>query len=121
MVDDLMNRPDLGNAPSIHDGHTVTCFGNHAHVVRDEHDSCATFFANIFQETDDLRLNRNIQRCGGLIGHDQLRLGGQGQCNDHPLTHTTRKLMRVVIYALCCGWNARILQQANGSLARFLI
>ena len=121
MVDHLVHRPNLGNAPGIHDGHTVACFGNHTHVVRDEHHGCTAFFANVFQEANDLRLNGHVQCCGGLIGHNQLGLSRQGQGNDHPLTHATRELVRVMVNALGGGWNAGVLQQANGTLPRFLI
>ena len=64
-----MDRPNLGNAPGIHHRDSVACFGNHAHVVRDQHDGGTAFFANVFQEADDLRLNGHIQCGGGLIGH----------------------------------------------------
>ena len=121
VVDHLMNRPNLGNATGIHDGHAVACFGNHAHVVRDQHDGGTAFFANVFEEANDLRLNGHIQSGGGLVGHNQLRLGGQRQGNDHTLSHAARKLMRVMVNALCCCWNACVLQQGNGTLQRFLI
>ena len=87
VVDDLMHRADFGHTPGVQHGHTVTGFGDHAHVVRDQHDRSATVFADLFEQADDLRLNGHIQRRGGLVGHDQLRLGSQGQCDHHALTH----------------------------------
>ena len=121
MIDHLMHRAHFDNAACIHHGHTVAGFCNHTHVVRDQHDGSTALFTNVLEQADDLRLNRNVQGCGGLVSHNELRLGGQGQCNDHPLAHATRKLMRVVINALCRSGNASVLQQGNGPLTRFLI
>ena len=87
--------------------------------MRDQHHCGTTVFANGFQQRDDLRLNRHVQCGGGLVGHDQLRLGGQRQGNHHPLAHTARKLVWKVVNALLGRRDAGVFQQVDGALARF--
>ena len=110
VVDHLVHRANFSDAPGVHHGHAVTGFGDHAHVVRDQHHGGAMLFANAFEQRDDLRLDRHIERGGRLVGHDQPRLGGQRQGNHHPLAHATRKLVREMLDALLGRRYAGVLQ-----------
>ena len=109
-----MHWPDLGNTPGIHHGHAVTGFGDHAHVVGDQHHGGTTLGTDVLEQHDDLRLDGDIQRGGGLVRHDQLGLCGQRECNHHPLPHAARKLVRVMVNALRRSRYAGVFQQRNG-------
>ena len=71
----------------------------------------------LFQQRDDLGLDRHVERGGRLVGDDQLGLGRQRQRNHHPLAHATRELVRVLVDALLGRRNAGVLQQLHGALA----
>ena len=43
-----------------------------------------------------MRLNGDIQRGGGLVRNEQLRLRGDGDGDGHPLLHAAGKLVRIV-------------------------
>ena len=118
-MDHIAHRADFRHPPCIEHRHPVAGFGDHAHVVRHQHHRCAVVFAQAFEQGNDLRLDRHIQRCGGFVGHDQLRLGSQGQGDDHPLAHATTELVRVLLDALFSRRDARFLQQPNRALAGF--
>ena len=120
VVDDLVHRADFGHAPGVQHGHAVTGFGDHAHVVGDQHHGSTPVFADLFEQADDLRLNGHIERGGRLVGHNQLRFGSQGQGDHHPLAHAARKLVRVMVDALFGGRNAGVLEQLDRTLPRLL-
>ena len=96
-VDHLAHRPDLDDAPGIHHRDTVRGLGDHAHVVGDEHHRRAALGAEALEERDDLRLDRDVERGGGLIGDEQTRLGGERERDDHALAHAARELVRIVL------------------------
>jgi len=118
LVDHLVHRADFGHAAGVHHGHAVAGFGDHAHVVRDEHHRRAALFADALEQANDLGLDGHVQRGGGLVGHDQARLGRQRQRDHHPLAHAAAELVRVVVDAFFCRGNAGVFQQVNGAAAR---
>ena len=99
VLDHVAHRADLGDAAGIHDGDTVRGLGDHAHVVRDQHDGRAMLRAQALQERDDLRLHRNIERGGRLVRDHQLGLGGERERQHDALAHPAGELVRVGIDA----------------------
>ena len=61
--ENVLDRPDLNNSSSVHDRDPIRRFGDHPHVVRDEHDSRTPLAAQSFQQCDDLllRYDRNFK------------------------------------------------------------
>ena len=57
----------LHDAPGVHHRHPIAHLGDDAEVVRDEHYRHARIFLKVFQQSQILRLNRNIQRSGRLV------------------------------------------------------
>ncbi len=47
-----------------------------------------------------MRLHRNVEGAGGLVGNNQIRLQGDGDGDQHPLFHPARQLMRVLVKTL---------------------
>ena len=73
MLDHVAHRADLDDAAGIHHGDAVGGLGDHAHVVGDQHHRRAVLAAQPLQQRDDLRLDRDVERRGRLVGDDQLR------------------------------------------------
>ena len=94
-MNDIAYRADLDHPAGVHHSNTVGALGDHAHVVGDQHHRCAAISSQLFKQSDDLRLDRYIERGGRLIGDDQLRVSGQCQGDHHALTHAAGELMRV--------------------------
>lgn len=56
----------FNNLSAIHDVDAVTKACHHAKVVRDEDDRGLQLFADVPDEVEDLRLNGDVERRGGL-------------------------------------------------------
>ena len=52
---------------------------------------------------EDLRLDRHVERRGGLVGDQQRRAADQRQRDHHALAHAAGKLVRVLVEALRGG------------------
>ena len=88
------------NTTGIHHHNPLSRFGHHAHSVRDEHDGHAHLRFKLVQQIQNLRLNGHVQGGSRLIGNEQFGFARQGHGNHHPLTHTARELMGIVIDTL---------------------
>jgi len=82
----------------LHDQHLVAKPGHHAEIMRDDHDG-GVFFQRS-QEIQNLRLNGEVQRRGGLVGDQQVRLAKQCLGDHDPLPLATGKLVRIHVVAL---------------------
>ena len=77
--------------------------------------------AQALEQRNDLRLDGDVERGGGLVGHDELGLGRERERDHHALAHAAAELVRVLLDALLGSRNARFLQQLDGALAGFLL
>ena len=75
MLHHLTNRANLDDAARIHHCNPIGGFGDHAHVVSDQHDGGSMIAPKTLQQCDDLRLNRHVERRRRLIGDDEFGLG----------------------------------------------
>ena len=73
--------------------------------------------AELLQERDDLRLDRDVERRRRLIGHDQARTGAERQGDHHALAHAAGELVRIVVDAVLRTGDADLLQEIEGALA----
>jgi len=87
VVEDLVHRAAFRHATGIHDDDVVAGLRDHAEVVRNHDDTHVHLRLQAFHELEDLRLNRHIERCGGLVRDQDARLARQGHRNHHPLLH----------------------------------
>ena len=67
---------------------------DHRQIVRDEQISQAHFGLQIFEQVDDLRLNRHIKGRHRFVTHDQFGRHGQSTGNADALALAARKLVR---------------------------
>ena len=67
--------------------------------MSDEQDGEAHILLQAFQQLHDLRLDGDIQRCGRLIGDQQLWPADDGHGDHHALTQAAGQLMRILLQA----------------------
>ena len=92
---------------------------HHAKVVRDEQVGHAQFLLQFLQQIENLRLYRNVQRRGRLIGHNQFWLYRQRPCDRQPLALTARKLMGIARQDVTAqAYTLQQLGDALGALGR---
>ena len=71
---------------------------HYAQIVTDEHVSQTEVITQIHEQIQDLRLDRYIERCDGLVAHQELRLHRQSASNADTRALATRELMRIALH-----------------------
>ncbi len=71
--DDPRGRAGLDHLAGIHHRDAVAMFRHHAEIVRDQHQAHAQLGAQRAQQLQHLRLHRDVQRRGRLVGDQQPR------------------------------------------------
>ena len=95
VVEDLVDRPLLDDAPGVHDEDAVGDVGDDAEVVGHEHDARVGPLAQLLHDLQDLRLDRHVQRGRGLVGDEHRRVARERHRDHHALAHAARELVRV--------------------------
>jgi hypothetical protein len=103
---------------AVHHEHAVGNFGHHAHVVRDEEHAHAHLLLQLADELKDLRLDRHVERGGGLVGDQELRLAGERHRDHHALAHAARELVRKAVEHVARFGNAHEFEHAQRLGAR---
>jgi hypothetical protein len=86
---------ELNNFSKIHHRNAVRKVMNNTEIVSDKQKSQMQRFLQLFQQVDDLGLNRNIQGRNRLIRNDQFRLEGERTCDSNSLPLTSAELVRI--------------------------
>ncbi len=92
--DDLRGRL-LDRLAGVHHEHVVGQPGHDAPVVGDQQHGDLAGQLQRPEQREDVGLDRHVQGRGRLVGHQDLRVAGQGPGDGHPLRHATRDLVRV--------------------------
>ena len=74
--------------------------------------------AQAVEHLEDLRLHRDVERGGRLVGHQDLGLGGERDGDHHPLAHAAAELVGIGVEPGRGVGNADLLEQAQRPLAR---
>ena len=95
-IEDLRHRPQLDHPPGIHHRELVAHLGDDAEIVGDEDQSEAMLALQVAQQVQVLRLDRQIEAGGRLVGDQQARLARDADGADDALAHAARHLVRVL-------------------------
>jgi len=94
---DLRGRPGLHDLPGVEHHDAVAQLGDQREVVGDEEHGHAALVAQLPQQLDDFRLDGDVERGRGLVGHEQLRVARHGDGDHDPLQHAARQLGRNLV------------------------
>ncbi len=108
----------LDHPAGVHDADLIRYLRHHAEVVSDDDDRHSGSPAQILEQGQDLRLNCDVERCGRLVGDQQLRFVGQGHRDHHALAHPARELVRELIDTSLGVGNAHHLEQLDSAFPR---
>ena len=114
VVEELVERALLDHPARVHDHDAVGDVGDHREVVGDQDDPGVGLLAQLAQLVEDLRLDRDVQRRGRLVGDQQLRRAGQRHRDHHALAHAAGELVRVGAQSLGGARDADALHQLDG-------
>ena len=110
VIVDVVRGADLHDVARIHDGHPVSDVGHDAEVVGDENDGQLVLDLHLLEQLQNLRLNGHVQRGGGFVADQDLRVAGHGNGDDDALAHTAGKFMGVLAEAHFGVRNAHVPQ-----------
>ncbi len=82
-----------------HDGDAIAEAADDAEIVRDEDERHVELGAETAEFAEDLGLDRDIQRGGGLVGDEQAGTAGEGHGDHGALLHAATELVRVIMHA----------------------
>ena len=106
-------RP-LDDAAGVHDADVVGAPGDDAEVVGDEdHRHVRARCSIVGQQVEDLLLDRDVERGGGLVGDEQLGPARQRHGDHDALAHAARQLVRVLAQAPAGLRDADLLRAAR--------
>ena len=87
----------LDDAAKIHHRDAVTDIADYRDIVRDEQIGQAEFALQLFEQFDDLRLDRDVQRRDRLVADHEFGLHDQRTRDPDPLALPARELVRIAV------------------------
>ena len=96
--EDVARRALFDQAPGVEHADALAEAGHQAEVVGDQQDGRVNAAAQLFDQIEDLGLDRGVEPGGGLVEHQQVRVHGQRHGDDHTLLLAARKLERVAAH-----------------------
>ena len=116
-IKNVFHAPLLHHQPAVHHHHAAADLRHHAEIVRDQQNRGLGLLLQAFQQSQDLRLNGNVQRGGRLIGNKQLRVAGERNGDHHPLAHPAAELVGILVVSAFRLGNPHLFQ--HGDRRRF--
>ncbi|MNV78558.1 hypothetical protein D3C71_1720540 [compost metagenome] len=118
----LRAQEDVDHAAGFHDlaglehGHAVADLLDDLHLVRDHDDGQAQLAVDLLEQVEDRTRGLGVQRGGGFVGQQHLRLAGQRTRNTHALLLPTADLRGI---AVAQGRQAHEVQQRQHRRGNF--
>ena len=99
-------------------GDAIRHVGDHGKVVRDQQEPHAVLRHEAPEQFEDLLLQHDVERCGRLVGDQQLRLECAGDGDDDALALAAGKLVRIARQRKFRRRQADAIEHAAGALLR---
>lgn len=112
IVKQVFDRPGFHNLSSIHDRQPITEIADHPQIMGNEQNRQSMLAGKIPQQNDNLRLNRDIKRCGRLVCDQKLRLAAKRHGDHDSLELPSRNLMWIFAKNELRIGNADVCQRA---------
>ena len=108
----------LHNLSRLHDVDLIGDIGDHREIVADEEHADVAGLLQLGDQRENLRLDRDIQRRGGLIRDQQARFVDQRHGDHYPLAHAAGKLVGVTVHGGLGVADTDFAQQFDSALSR---
>ena len=80
----------------VHDRGKGAYPGEHTKIVCDEKKGSLSLASELVQKAYNLGLRGNVQRCGGLVADEEIRLAGEADRYHDTLQHATGEFVRIL-------------------------
>src|SRR5215831_169051 len=97
---ELTRRCRLDDAAEIHDGDAPADMFDDRQIMGDEEISESKLLLQVFQQIDDLGLDRDVKRRDWLVADDQLRFDRERACNPDALALAAREFVWITAHVL---------------------
>ena len=116
--EDVGHRAALDDLAIVHDAHPVGHLAHDAEIMGDEQHRHVELGLELRQQLEDLRLDGDVERGGGLVGDEQVGLVGKRHGDHHALTLAAGELMRIAVEPALGIVDADLIEQIEHALAR---
>ncbi len=117
VVEEVVERALLHDPAGVHDRHPVGDVRHHAEVVGHKDHGGVGLLAQVPDALEDLRLDRHVERGGGLVRDQDVRVAGKRHGDHHALAHAAGELERVGVDPLAGSRYPDALEQLHDPLA----
>ena len=117
--EDLLDGTGLDDLPLGHHADAVRDLPHDAEIVRDEQNGHSELGLQVFEELQDLRLHRDVERGRGLVGDEKVRFVRERHCNHHALALAARELVRIGVEPFFCIADADLIEKLQHASADF--
>src|SRR5699024_8982296 len=93
------NQTVFNDLTSVHNSNTVSYVCNNAQVVGDVNNSHVQLRLQVTYQVQNLCLNGYVQSGSRLVTDQDLWTAGNSDCDNYTLSHTTGKLVWILIIA----------------------
>jgi hypothetical protein len=100
VLEHLLGGPALDDLAEVHHVHPVTDLPDDAHVVADQQHRQVELLLEVLHQREDLRLDGDVQRRDGLVGHDEIGVDRQRPRQGDPLFLPPGELVGVAVGVL---------------------
>ena len=115
-----LDRAVLDDLAVVHHADAVGDLAHDAEVVGDEQHRHAEPLLRVLEQLEDLRLHRDVERGGRLVGDQQVRLVRQRHGDHHALALAAGELVRIAAQPRRRIGNADLVEQFEDAGARRL-
>ncbi len=118
-VENIGLGAELDQVAGVHDGDAIGDVRDDGEIVRDEKHRQSEFVAEVVEQVEDLLLDGDVERGGGLVGNEELRAVDDGHGDHDALPHASGELVRVAAGALLGVGDGNIAHAFDSSAPSF--
>ena len=105
-VKDVIDRAGFHDGAAAHHLYLVRKSCDHTHIVRNQNDRGFQLVLQVAHDFQNLRLYRDVQRGGGLVGNQKIGAADRRHRDHHALAHAAGQFMGILLQPLAAFGNA---------------
>ncbi|MEI9889136.1 MAG: hypothetical protein WDN08_22050 [Rhizomicrobium sp.] len=116
LVEDVVDRAGFDDVALAHHRDAVGDAGDHSHVVADQDDGGLQLDLQVAHDLQDLRLHRDVERGGRLVGDQEVGTAHRRHRDHDALAHAAGELVRILLHPALGLGDAHQFEHLDGAL-----